>query len=149
MNKEKEREGPPLLYVFSQRKPHEDIVIVSNRTALLRVKGTIEDALEDGEGDCTGVFSDFETYGIKIILNDEIYDTEFWKRLQLPFFEVDENEEGVLSVEDIIGFDIKNSDDLRNAEPEMEKYRRHSQEMTEKMKQKAKRNTQRNSQWNI
>lgn len=146
MNKDKKREGPPLLYVFSQRKPHEDVVIVSNKTALLQLKDSIEHALENGEGNCTGVFSDYETYDIKIILNDERYDTEFWKRLQLPFFEVDENEGQVLSVEDIIGFNIKNSDDLRNAEPEVDKYRKYNQEMTEKMKQIAKRNMQRNSQ---
>ncbi|CAM5734475.1 hypothetical protein SAFG77S_11627 [Streptomyces afghaniensis] len=139
MNNEKDREGPPLLYVFSQRKPHEDVVIVSNKTALLRLKDTIEHTLENGVGDCTGIFSDFETYGIKIILNDESYDTEFWKRLQLPFFEVDENEEGVLSVEDIIGFDIKNSDDLRNAELEMDEYRKYSKEMKEVAKKKSRR----------
>ncbi|MCF2649694.1 hypothetical protein [Niallia circulans] len=113
MNKEKGHEGPPLLYVFSQRKPHEDVIIVSNKTALLRLKYTIDGALENGEGDCTGVFSDFETYDIKIILNDEQYDSEFWQRLQLPFFEVDENDRQVLSVEDIIGFDIKNSDGFK------------------------------------
>lgn len=146
MKNGKELEGPPLLYVFSQREPHEDVVIVSNKTALLRLKDTIEHAIENGEGDCTGVFSDFETYDIKIILNDEQYDSEFWKRLQLPFFEVDENERQVLSVEDIISFDIKNSDGLRDAESEMERYRKYNQEMTRKMKQIAKRNTQRNSQ---
>ncbi|MCM3570494.1 ankyrin repeat domain-containing protein [Neobacillus mesonae] len=147
MNKEKGNEVPPLLYVFPQRKPHEDVIIVSNKTALLRLKGTIEDALENGEGDCTGVFSDFETYDIKIILNDEQYDSGFWQRLQLPFFEVAESEEGgVLSVEDIIGFDIKNSVDLRKTQPVMEQYLKHSQEMTKKMKKIAKKNRQRDSQ---
>lgn len=146
MNKDKEREGPPLLYVFSQRTPHEDVVIVSNRTALLRLKDTIEHTLENGEGDCTGGFSDFETYGIKIILNDESYDSVFWQRLQLPFLDVNECEEGeVLSVEDITGFDLRNSEDVKKARPIMEQYRKYNQIMTEKMKEVAKRNNQEDS----
>lgn len=146
MNKEKESEEPPLLYVFPQRTPHADVVIVSNKAALLRLKDTIETALENGEGDCTAVFSNFEAYDIKIILNNEQYDSEFSKKIQLPFFEVDFNEEEhILSVEDIIGFDLRNSEDLRKAKPKMEQYRKHSREMTEKIMEAAKRNTLRKS----
>ncbi|MBD7937613.1 ankyrin repeat domain-containing protein [Cytobacillus sp. Sa5YUA1] len=147
MNNEKDREGPPLLYIYSQKEPHQDVLIVSNKAALLRLKESIEHALKSGEGDCTGVFSDFETYGIKIILNDEQYDSEFWQRLQLPFFEVDDSHGGeVLSVEDMIGFGLKSSEDIRKAQPEMNEYRKYNKEMTEKMKRIAKRNTPRDSQ---
>ncbi len=133
----------PLLHVYPQRHPHDDVLIVSSRTALLRLKKSIEDALEKREGDCVATTSDFETYKIKIILNDEGSQSDFWRRLQLPLFESDESEDGQgLSVEDIIGFDIKTSDDIRKARPIMEQYRKHSQQMTEKMMQIAKRNKQ-------
>lgn len=134
----------PLLHVYPQRHPHDDVLIVSSRTALLRLKQSIEDALEKGEGVCVATTSDFETYKIKIILNDEGSQSDFWRRLQLPLFEVDESEEGqVLSVEDILGFDLKTSEDIRKARPIMEQYRQHSQQMTEKMKEIAKKNKQR------
>ncbi|WP_099363597.1 hypothetical protein [Fredinandcohnia onubensis] len=133
----------PLLHIYPQRHPHDDVLIVSSRTALLRLKQSIEEALEKREGDCVATTSDFETYEIKIILNDEGRQSDFWRRLQLPLFEVDKSEEGqVLSVEDLLGFDLKTSDDIRKARPIMEQYRKHSQQMTEKMLQIAKRNKQ-------
>lgn len=91
-------------------------------------------------------FSDFETYSIKIILNDERYDSEYWQRLPLPFFEVDFNkEEHILSDEDIIGFDIRDSEGLRKTKLMREQYRKYSREMTEKIMKAANRNTLRNS----
>lgn len=142
MDKNQEKKAPPLLYIYSQRQPHDDVVIVSNRTGLYRLKDTIESALETGEGDGVGGFSDFETFELKIILNDERYDSEFWQRLQVPFFEVDESaEENILSIEDIIGFDLRNSEDVRKAQPIMEEYRQHNREMLERIKQAARRNS--------
>ncbi|MBL5767358.1 hypothetical protein B5V88_07110 [Heyndrickxia sporothermodurans] len=133
----------PLLHIYPQRHPHDDVLIVSSRTALLLLKQSIEVALEKGEGDCVATTSDFETYEIKIILNDEGRQSDFWRRLQLPLFEVDESEGQILSVEDIIGFDLKTSKDIRKARPKMEQYRKHSKQMTEKMKEVAKKNKQR------
>jgi len=134
----------PLLHIYPQRHPHDDVLIVSSRTALLRLKQSIEEALEKGGGDCVATTSDFESFKIKIILNDESRQSDFWRRLQLPLFEVDESEEGqVLSVEDILGFDLKTSEDIRKARPIMEQYRQHSQQMTEKMKEIAKKKKQR------
>ncbi|WP_400244941.1 hypothetical protein AB3U99_01125 [Niallia sp. JL1B1071] len=143
MNEQKKRRGTPLLYIYSQKQPHEDVVIVSNKTALLRLRDTIEHALEKGEGDCQGVFSDFETYEIKIILNDEQYDSEFWQRLQLPFFEVDFNEEEhVLSVDDIIGFDLRSSEDVRKAQSTMQEHRKYNVEMMRSIIEIMERNKQ-------
>ncbi|WP_175987061.1 hypothetical protein [Bacillus sp. Marseille-Q1617] len=131
----------PLLHIYPQKLPHDDVVIVSSRTALLRLQKSIENALEKGEGDCVVTTSDFERYEMKIILNDEGLQADFWRRLQLPHFEIDESKVGeILTIEDIIGFDIKNSEDLRKVKSVMEEYRKYSQEMTEKMKQFAKRN---------
>lgn len=143
MNKENDQKMP-LLHIYQQKLPHDEVVIVSNRTALLSLKKSIEKALDKGEGDCVVTSSDMETYEIKIILNDEDWQSDFWRRLQLPLFEVDESEEGqVLSVEDILGFDLKTSEDIRKARPILEQYRQHSQQMTEKMKGIAKKNKQR------
>ncbi|MGG0741227.1 hypothetical protein [Niallia taxi] len=134
-----------LYYIFTHKDiPHDDVLIVSSRTALLRLKQSIEDALVKGEGGCVSTTSDFESFKIKIILNDEGWKSDFWRRLQLPLFEVDESEKGqVLSVEDILGFDLKTTEDIRKARPIMEQYRQHSQQMTEKMKEIAKKNKQR------
>lgn len=144
MNKEENDWRMPLLHIYPQKHhPNDNLVIVSNKTALLRLKETIEKALEKGEGDCIVTTSDMETYEIKIIQNDEDWQSEFWRRLQLPFFEVNESEEGeVLSVEDIIGFEIKSSEDLREKQPVMEEFKKHNEEIREKILKIIRRNKQ-------
>lgn len=142
MDKDQEKKGPPLLHIYPQKLPHDDVVIVTNKTALLCLKESIEHALEKGEGECVVTTADYERYGIKIILNDEQYDSDFWRRLQLPLFGVDESaEENVLSVEDILGFDLRDSEDVRIAQPIMAEYRQHNREMNERIKQAARRNS--------
>lgn len=143
MNKDK-NEKVPLLHIYPQKHhPNDDVVIVSNKTALLRLKEGIEMALEKGEGDCRAITSDMETYQLKIILNDEDWQSEFWRRLQLPLFEIDESEEGnILSVEDILGFDIKNSEDLREKQPIVDEYNKRNMEMRKKIMEIIERNKQ-------
>ena len=99
--------------------------------------------LKREKGDCRATTSDMETYQFKIILNDEDWQSEFWRRLQLPLFEIDESEEGdILSVEDILGFDIKNSEDLREKQPIVDEYNKRNMEMREKIMEIIERNKQ-------
>lgn len=131
----------PLLHTYSQRHPHDDVVIVSSRSGLLRLKKSIELALENGEGICVAITSDMEKYEIKVILNEENWKAEFWRRLQAPYFDENENEE-TLSVDDIIGYDIKSSKDLERVQPIMEQYQKYSRKLTDKLRKIAKMNRQ-------
>ena len=136
----------PLLHFYPQRYPHDDVVIVSNREALLRLKECIDRTLANGEAECIAETVDFENYRIKILLNDEDWKTDFWQRIQLPFFDMDEGmDDGeYISIDEIIRYNIKSSQDLKNAQPTIEKYRKYSRDMTEKIREVADKNPRNN-----
>lgn len=131
----------PLLHIYSQRYPHDEAVIIASSSGLVRLKESIEKALEIGEDDCVVTTPDMESYEIKVILSEENWRTEFWQRIQYPYSEDDENEE-TLTVDDIIGYGIRKSEDIGKAQEIIKADRRYSQELTYKLRSLAERNAQ-------
>lgn len=133
----------PLLHIYSQKHPHDDALIISSRSGLLRLKEAIDNALENGEADCVVATSDLESYEIKVILNEENWKTEFWQRLQYPFSEDGIQDGETLSVDDIISYKIRTSKDVKNTENTRMVNQKYSQELTVKAKDIVEKNTQR------
>ena len=49
-----------------------------------------------------------------------------------------------ISIDEIISYNIKSSQDLKNAQPTIEKYRKYSRDMTEKIREVADKNPRNN-----
>ena len=82
---EEEQENMPLLHIYSQEDSHCEAYIVANREALLKLKEAIDNAINTGRGSTGAFTSDGEGFDIKIICNNELWDSEFWKNISLPY----------------------------------------------------------------
>ncbi len=80
-----------LLHVYAQEWQHNDVHIIGNRDALKSLLDTITDALAIGmastqQEDDPGLFaSDGEGYDVRVICATSEWDSDFWRRLPLPY----------------------------------------------------------------
>ncbi|MBS4220075.1 hypothetical protein KHA96_17320 [Bacillus sp. FJAT-49711] len=133
----------PILHIYPQKYHHDEAIIIGRREGLERMKATIEKALETGEGNCTAVTSDIESYKLHIFINDEAPNSDFWRTLNLPY--VDFVDDGIiLGGDDYLIYEIKNSKDLRETCSVIEEDRKRSKIMQGKIMEVIERNREKN-----
>lgn len=58
----------PLLHIYGQHSPHDEVFITGNRVALIALRDAIEHALNNQQPQLTGVFAaDGEGYEVHVI----------------------------------------------------------------------------------
>ncbi|ADU28485.1 hypothetical protein [Evansella cellulosilytica] len=142
MREKREGNQLPLLHVYPHYVPSEEVVLVGNRLALNRLKKAIEQALARGEAESEQLSTALlEPYSIRVIVNEEKCDDPFWLNLKLPFAELEDANPKALDQYDLLSYNIIDSESLKRMEPEIEKDRTESEEMTELVMENCRRNS--------
>lgn len=122
-----------VVHIFPQPYYHEEAVIIGNKKGLLDLKKAIEDALESGFGDCILMPSDAENYRCRVIMNDEDWESPFWKRMKVPYAELIDTECDSFGPEVYGPYGLFESANIPEVEKKIEEYKVLSKEWNDEL----------------
>jgi hypothetical protein len=74
-----------VVHIHAQPQWHDEAFIVANRSGLLKLREAIDRALEEGSAQVELMPADGECFNLHIIVGDEDWQSEFWKKAALPY----------------------------------------------------------------
>lgn len=79
------RKDPPLVCVYPQEAWHDDVIIIGNRAGLLALQRIVSKAMETGKNKEVVFVHDGEGFDLKVILNDNPWQSDGWNGLARPY----------------------------------------------------------------